>query len=162
VASLVDTNVLVYRCDPRSPEKQRLARELLHRGLSGDELVLPHQAVLEFVAVVTRPRSDLDGASLLPWEEAYRQAEELILQFPVLYPDEEVLVTALRGVALYRLSWHDAHLWAYAETNGISEILSEDFEHGRHYGSVRVIDPFLSAAGSVYELPAMYGDPGRS
>jgi predicted nucleic acid-binding protein len=156
VASLVDTSVLVYRCDPRSPEKQQLACELLRRGLSSPELVLPHQAVLEFVAVVTRPRSDLGGATLLSWAEAYRQAEELILQFPVLYPDEEVLATALRGVASYRLSWYDAHLWAYAEVHGLPEILSEDFEHGRHYGSVRVVDPFLSAAGSVYELPAMY------
>jgi predicted nucleic acid-binding protein len=162
VASLVDTNILVYRCDPRSPEKQRLARELLRRGLNGLELVLPHQAVLEFVAVVTRPQRDLDGAPLLPWAEAYRQAEELILHFPVLYPDEEVLHTALRGAAQYRLSWYDAHLWAYAEVNGRPEILTEDFEHGRHYGSVRAVDPFLSAAGSVDELPAMYeSDPGR-
>jgi predicted nucleic acid-binding protein len=161
VASLVDTNILVYRSDPRSPEKQRLARELLRRGLSGRDLVLPHQAILEFVAVVTRPRSDLDGAALLSWAEAYRQAEELILHFPVLYPDDEVLVTALRGVTSYRLSWYDAHLWAYAEVNGLPEILSEDFEHGRHYGSVRVVDPFLSAAGSVYELPAMYDVASR-
>jgi predicted nucleic acid-binding protein len=156
VASLVDTNILVYRADPRSPEKQRLARELLRRGLADGELVLPHQAVLEFVAVVTRPRTDLRGASLLPWAEAYRQAEELLLHFPVLYPDEEVMLTALRGVASYQLSWYDAHLWAYAEVHGLPEILSEDFEHGRHYGSVRVVDPFLSAAGSEYELPAMY------
>lgn len=161
MASLVDTNVLVYRCDPRSPEKQRLACELLRRGMTDRELVLPHQAVLEFVAVVTRSRSELDGASLLSWAEAYRQAEELLLQFPVLYPDDEVLVTALRGVASYRLSWYDAHLWAYAEVHGVPEILSEDFEHGRHYGSVRVVDPFLSAAGSVYELPAMYDGGAR-
>jgi predicted nucleic acid-binding protein len=156
VARLVDSNILVYRCDPRSPEKQRLARELLRRGLADGELVVPHQAIVEFVAVVTRPRSDLGGATLLPWTEAYRQAEELILHYPVLYPDEEVLLTALRGVASYHLSWYDAHLWAYAEVHGLPEILSEDFEHGRHYGSVRAVDPFLSAAGSVYELPAMY------
>jgi predicted nucleic acid-binding protein len=45
----------------------------------------------------------------------------------------------------YRLSWFDSHLWAYAEHYGISEILSEDFEHGRRYGTVRVRNPFLSA-----------------
>ena len=86
-------------------------------------------------------------------------------QFPVLYPDDEVLITALRGVSTYQLSWFDAHLWACAEGNGLDEILSEDFEHGRYYGSVRVVDPFLSAADSAYELPAMYdpagpGNPG--
>jgi len=161
VASLVDTNVLVYCFDPRFPEKQRIASELLRHGLVSEEVALPHQAILEFVAAVTRPRSDLDGAPLLPIDRAYREAEELMKQFPILYPDEEVLVTALRGAPTYGLSWFDAHLWAYAEVHGLAEIVSEDFEHGRHYGSVRVVDPFLSAAGSVYELPAMY-DSTRS
>ena len=35
--------------------------------------------------------------------------------------------TALLGMAAYRLSWFDAHLWAYAEHYGMPEILSEDF-----------------------------------
>jgi predicted nucleic acid-binding protein len=119
-------------------------------------MALPHQAILEFVAVVKRPRGDLDGAPLLPTDQAYRVAEELMKQFPIVYPDEEVLTTALRGAATYRLSWFDAQLWAYAEVHGFSEIASEDFEHGRHYGSVRAVNPFLAVAGDVYELPAMY------
>jgi predicted nucleic acid-binding protein len=69
-----------------------------------------------------------------------------------------VLLTALRGTAIYGLSWFDAHLWAYAEVHGLSEILSEDFEHGRHYGKVRVVNPFLAAADGVHELPALYTD----
>jgi predicted nucleic acid-binding protein len=67
-----------------------------------------------------------------------------------------VLKTALRGASMYGLSWYDAHLWAYAEVHGIDEIYSEDFEHGRHYGSVRVVDPFLAASDAVHELPGMY------
>jgi len=160
VASLVDTNVLVYRYDPRSPDKQELARDLLRRGLERQDLVLPHQAVVEFVAATTRPRSTLDGASLLAPEVAYREAEELMRVFPVVYPDEEVVITALRGVAIYGLSWFDAHLWAYAEVSALPEILSEDFEHGRHYGSVRVVDPFLATAREVHELPPMYDTAG--
>jgi hypothetical protein len=39
-------------------------------------------------------------------------------------------------------SWFDAHLWAYTEHYGLEEIVSEDFEHGRLYGSVRVGNPF--------------------
>jgi len=77
-------------------------------------------------------------------------------QFHILYPGPDVLTTALRGAAAYALSWFDAHLWAYAEATGIAEILSEDFEHGRHYGRVRVVDPFLSASGEVHELPPLY------
>jgi predicted nucleic acid-binding protein len=56
-----------------------------------------------------------------------------------------VVRTALRGMATYQLSWYDAHLWAYAEHYGVSEILSEDFEDGRLYGTVRVKNPFIEA-----------------
>ena len=114
----------------------------------------------EFVAATTRPRSELSGESLLDPLTAYREADSLVMSFPVIYPDEEVLITALRGVTIYGLSWYDAHLWAYAEVFGIPEILSEDFQHGRHYGSVRVVDPFLVAADEIHELPAMYESEG--
>ena len=157
MASLIDTNVLVYRVDARFPEKQRIARDVLNAGLEPDRLALPHQAILEFVSVVTRPRRDLQGDSLLSTSEALQEADVLMRQFPVLYPDAEVLTTAIRGAATYRLPWFDAHLWAYAEVNGLPEILSEDFSHGQHYGSVRVRNPFL-ATDAVHELPPMY-DP---
>jgi predicted nucleic acid-binding protein len=156
VASLVDTNVLVYRFDPRDPIKQRIARELLRAGLSDDTLVLAHQSVLELVAALIRPRDDLDGAPLLPLEQARLEVEGLVAQFRVLYPDRSVVLTALRGTAMYGLSWFDAHLWAYAEVYGLPEILSEDFEHGRHYGTVRVTNPFQTEIDRVHELPALY------
>ncbi|MEJ2086094.1 MAG: PIN domain-containing protein [Acidobacteriota bacterium] len=161
MASLVDTNILVYRYDPRNPSKQVVARDLLRNGLASQRLVIPHQAILEFVAATTRPRADLGGAPLLTIGDALREAEGLMRDFPVVYPDEQVLVTAMRGVSTYDLSWFDAHLWAFAEANALPEILSEDFEHGRHYGGVRTVDPFLVAADEVHELPAMYDSAGR-
>lgn len=159
VARLVDTNILVYRADPRDPIKQAIARDVLRAGLADDSLVIPHQAIVEFVAAVSRPRPDLDNRPLLPLAEALLEAERLTVQFPILYPDADVLTTALRGCATYALPWFDAHLWAYAECFGLTEILSEDFEHGRHIGRVRIFDPFLAASGDVQELPALYSDP---
>ena len=47
MAALVDTNVLVYRFDGRFPAKQRVARELLRRGIAEDSIRIPHQAVSE-------------------------------------------------------------------------------------------------------------------
>ncbi len=141
VASLVDTNILVYRCDASDPAKREAARELLRKGTAKGELRIPHQALVEFVNAVTNGRTG--GRSLLPREEAWRQAEDLLNEFPVLYPNELVFRTSLLGMAAYRLSCHDAHLWAYAEHYGIPEILSEAFEHGRRYGAVRVRNPFV-------------------
>jgi predicted nucleic acid-binding protein len=90
---------------------------------------------------VTRPR---DGEPLLEPGEARREAEELLAEFDVLYPDAELLRIALRGAAAYQLSWYDAHLWAYAERFGLERLYSEDFQHGRLYGTVEVVDPFLA------------------
>lgn len=157
-ACLIDTNILVYRFDPRDLVKQRIAVDLLRRGLVDDALVLPHQAIIEFVAAATRPRPDLGGAGLLKQAEALREAESFLSQFRTVYPNRDVLTTALRGTAAYGLSWFDAHLWAFAEVFGIPEIASEDFEHGRHYGSVRVNNPFLATADQVRQLPPMYAD----
>ncbi len=144
MAALVDTNVLVYRFDSRFPEKQRRATDLLRRGIRDDIVRLPHQAVVEFVAAVTRPL--IDSRALLPLEDARREAEEILSQFEVLYPNEALVRTAIRGAAAYQLSWFDAHLWAYAEHYGLDELWSEDFQHDRLYGTVRVVNPFLERA----------------
>jgi predicted nucleic acid-binding protein len=140
VAALVDTNVLVYRFDPRFPDKQSRATEILREGIESDAVRVPHQAIVEFVAAATRPLPG--GHALLTREEAIREAEELLVQFDILYPDAEVVRLALRGMAAYQLSWFDAHLWAYAEHFGLEELLSEDFQDGRRYGTVRITNPF--------------------
>jgi predicted nucleic acid-binding protein len=156
VASLVDSNVLVYRFDPRDSGKQRRADEVLRSGAADGALIVPHQALVEFFAAVVRPRHDLGGAPLLPVEHARLETESLMAQFRIVYPTREVVQTALRGMAMYGLSWFDAHLWAHAEVFGCPEILSEDFAHGRHYGTVRVVNPFVTSADGVHELPPLY------
>ena len=145
MAALVDTNILVYRHDRRDPEKQKAANEILRRGLDSEDLRISHQAIVEFVSVVTRPAPP--DPHLLSEDDARDEVERLLVEFVVLYPDALVLRTALRGMAAYRLSWYDAHMWAYAEANGLEQILSEDFQHGRLYGSVLAVNPFLAAGG---------------
>lgn len=142
VASLVDTNILVYRCDPRDPRKRVAAREILRTGGISGEFRIPHQALVEFVNSVTRSRGR--EAPIMRLEDATRQAELFMDEFPVLYPNEAVFRMALLGKAAYGLPWYDAHLWAYAEHYGLHELLSEDFEHGRKYGTVWVRNPFLA------------------
>lgn len=137
--ALVDTNILVYRFDGRFAEKQRIATEILRRGIVKDSLRLPHQAIIEFVAAVTRP---IRGHQILKQADALREAEEFLNQFIILYPNEAILRDAVRGCAAYQLNWFDAHIWAYAEHYGLPEILTEDLQHDRLYGAVRVVNPF--------------------
>ncbi len=142
MASLVDTNILVYRCDASNPAKRDLARDLLRKGAATGELILSLQTMVEFVNAVTKRRAG--RSPLLTWEEAWREAEDFLDEFTVLYPNERVFRTAILGMAAYKFSWYDAQLWAYAEHYGLTELLSEDFEHGRKYGTVRVRNPFFA------------------
>lgn len=146
--ALVDTNVLVYLFDREAPARRHRAMEVLRAGAADGSLVLPHQALVEFVAVTTRA---LPGRPpLLGLRDAGRAVDGLMADFDVLWPTPEVLRTALAGRALHRLPWFDAHLWAFAEVHSIPVLLSEDFQDGRVYGRVRVVNPFrgLPEAGT--------------
>jgi predicted nucleic acid-binding protein len=140
VAALVDPNVLVYWFDKRFPAKRAIAAALLERGVLDDSIRLPHQAIVEFVAVVSRSSR---GLPILDLSRALRVAEDLVDHFTVVYPNEAIVRGAVRAWAAYRLNWFDAHLLAYAEYYGLDELLTEDLQHGRRYGSVRVMNPFL-------------------
>ena len=143
MAFLVDTNVLVYRFDARFPKKLARARQLLDDGVANGELRVPHQALVEFVAVVGRPLPP-SGRPLLEMADATREVEIMMAAAEIYYPNASVMRTALDGMASHQLSWFDAHLWAYAEHFAIPILYSEDFAHDRLYGTVRVINPFLA------------------
>ena len=143
MAALVDTNILVYRFDSRFPHKQKTATALLRRGIAENSVRVPHQAIAEFVAATTRP---IRGHVILKQTDALREAEEFLRQFTILYPNEAIVRDAIRACAAYQLSWFDAHIWSYAEHYGLAEILTEDLQHDRHYGRVRVVNPFKLSA----------------
>lgn len=82
MAALVDTNVLVYRFDARFPDRQRVATEILRRGIAEDSIRVPHQAIMEFVAAATRPLGT--ATPLLAVQDALREAEEMLT--PVYRP----------------------------------------------------------------------------
>ncbi len=139
--TLVDTNILLYRYDNRFPQKQQIARDLLRKGAVDGTVRIPHQAVVEFVAVATR--TGRRKGPLLPSIDPHQEGARLLSEFPILYPNEQILREALQGARHHKLSWYDAHLWAYAEHNGIPVLVSEDFQHNRLYGTVRVVNPFV-------------------
>ena len=141
MAVLIDTNVLVYRFDERFAAKQRIAEELVRQAMGDTSMCIAHQALIEFVAATTNARRR--GFFLLDPASAHREVEELLAGATILFPDEPLLRTAMRGMATYQLEWYDAHMWAFAERYGIEQLLSEDFEHGRRYGMVQVVNPFV-------------------
>lgn len=140
MVALVDTNILVYCYDRRDPQKRAIARELVDRGVAERSIRASYQAVIEFYAVVTR---EIHGSRILDKVSATRATEEWLAALDILYPTDKIIRDAMGATVVYQLPWYDALMWAYADVYGLTEIISEDFQHGRLYGGIRVINPFL-------------------
>jgi len=73
VAALIDTNVLVYRFDSRFPDKQKIATDILRRGILEDS---------SKVMLCEKPKNFSSS-------------------FAILYPNEAIVRQAIRGCAAY-------------------------------------------------------------
>jgi predicted nucleic acid-binding protein len=132
----VDSNVVIYSLDRRSPEKRRGAQAWLSQLGPSDLLTMSPQVLNEAYAVLTLkhgldPVSDGVRATLARFERWVTAP----LDFN----------TILAGWALqdrYGLRIWDALLLASANAVGSTLFLTEDLNDGQIYGGVRAINPF--------------------
>lgn len=130
----VDTNVLLYSFDSRDPVKRAQARnwlEYLWRTGAGR---MSWQVLHEFYANAVRKLG-------VPAPEA----REAVAVFSKWRPGGMNLSVVERGwywMDRAQLSYWDSLILASAERLGCSLLLSEDFQTGRSFEGVRVINPF--------------------
>lgn len=74
--------------------------------------------------------------------ETLAQGERLQRIYPVYDLTPMIILEALRGVGVHRMSYYDAQIWASARLNQIPVIFSEELNEGILEG-VRFVNPFL-------------------
>jgi predicted nucleic acid-binding protein len=133
VKAFFDTNILVYTAT--SDAKKQQAADCLRRGGLASVQVLN-----EFVHVARRKlRHD--------WPQI-----EFALGLFRDSPDDVVPVTVnthIGAVALARdhsLSFYDALIVAAAIEAGCDTLFTEDMQHGRKFGSLAIVNPFVESA----------------
>jgi predicted nucleic acid-binding protein len=131
-----DTNVLVYLFDADAPEKQAGARESLETALERGTVVVSTQVLQEFFVTVTRKL-----ARPLPAAEA-EGALRRLMELAVVQVDPDMILAAAVSARRDRISFWDALILTAASAAGCAEVLSEDLQHGRSFGRVRVVNPF--------------------
>lgn len=131
-----DTNVLVYLFDADAPAKQARAREAVGRALEQGAMVISTQVLQEFFVTVTRKL-----ARPLPAAEAEAALRRLV-ELPVVQVDPDMILAAAAGSRRDGISFWDALILTAASTAGCEEVLSEDLQHGRSFGRMRIVDPF--------------------
>ena len=134
-ADFLDTNVVVYAYDDRSPQKQEVARHLLKVGISG-KTVISAQVLAEFAATM------LHKVTPAATEAAVMTALDALSNLRLVAPDSELVRRAVEARAAYGIHFYDGLIVAAAERAGCQRILSEDFNAGQEYFGVTVMNPF--------------------
>ncbi len=137
----IDTNVLVYAFDQSSPPKQRRAQTLIAEHGRAGTIVLSTQVLQEFYVNVTRklPKP-------LPESDAEANVRDFTA-FDVVQVDSAMVLRAITTSRAERLSLWDALIVAAAQARACRRLLTEDLQHGRQFGSLRVENPFLAEEG---------------
>ncbi len=134
----VDTNVLVYREDGSDPIKQSRADDWIAHLARRRAGRISFQVLQELYATLTRKLKPAFDA-----EEAQGIARDLAAWRPVVV-DLAILERGWLLQQRHSLSWWDALIVAAAQSCACVALLTEDLQHGRIFGQVRVIDPFAS------------------
>jgi predicted nucleic acid-binding protein len=137
----LDTNVLLYWLDTKDVAKQQMARKWVLAVWEAGQGRVSWQVLNEFY-------SNAVGKLRAPVREA-RAMVEVFVQ----------LTAGEFGLPLIRRAWHwidsagisywDASILASAEIAGCSYLLSEDFQTGRKFGEVTVVNPFKASPESI-------------
>ena len=130
-----DTNVLVSLFDADSPDKQSRARDALRQALERGFVVISTQVLQEFFVTVTRKL-----LRPLPAGEA-EAALRRLMELSVIQIDPDLILAAALTSRRDRISFWDALVLAAASAAGCDEVLSEDLQHGRSFGGVRITNP---------------------
>jgi len=134
----LDTNIFVYSFDRSAPQKAKKAEQLIGKALTTRKGVVSYQVVQEFFNVAFRRFS-------LPMQAA--EAEQFLST--VFRPLLSIQSTAglyseaLRVYANKGLSWYDSLIVSAAMQANCDLLLSEDLQHGRKFGNLQVLNPFL-------------------
>ncbi len=137
----LDTNVFVYSFDRRSAAKARRAAQLITRAVESGKGVVSFQVVQEFFNVALRrfERPMTVG-------EAEQYLTFVLRPLLSVHSSQALYGNALRLFDEGRLSWYDALIVAGAMEGQCSLLYSEDLQHDRKFGDVRIVNPFLGLA----------------
>jgi len=132
--TFLDTNILLYAAAGRRSAAQRHA---IAQGLLTTQFGTSGQVLAEFYSNAVRR-----GPEPLS-EDAATRWVELLAQKPFQPVDASLVQAAIEKSRRYDIPYGDAAILAAAEKLGCKTVYSDTLAHGKTYGSVRVVNPFL-------------------
>ena len=137
----IDTNVLLYWMDSSQGRKYVAAREWIAAVWESRKGAISWQVLNEFYTNATA-KLKMPAAGVRALIRQYDAWGPITQSLPLM---ERAWQWSDRAGVPY---W-DALILAAAEVAGAEYLLSEDFQTGRRYGSITIIDPFRTPPAAV-------------
>ena len=133
----LDTNVFVYKFDARELDKTKRASELIRTAVATKRGVVSYQVVQEFFNIaLTR------FAKPFTIGEAEDYLSTTFNPLLAVHSSPRLFLEALHIQAQHQFSWYDALIVAAAQQANCSILYTEDMQHGRRIGELRIENPF--------------------
>jgi predicted nucleic acid-binding protein len=133
----LDTNVFVYEFDTRYPAKTERASTLVRSAIANKRGVVSYQVVQEFFNVAFRRFE-----KRLPAADAEQYLFSVFKPLLAVHSSPRLLLEALTIRTRHQFSWYDSLIVAAAQQADCSVLYSEDMQHGRRIGDLKIEDPF--------------------
>lgn len=135
----VDTNVLVYAHDSSAGVKRGQAVALLADLWASGHGCVSIQVLQElYVTLTSKVKNPISPKSAREMIAAYGE-------WRTYSPVPRDVLAAIDIQRAHGISFWDAMILRSAEASGCATLWSEDLQHGRSYGAVRVQNPFAAA-----------------
>lgn len=135
-----DSNVLVYSQDWSEPAKSALAQSLIAEAIDADEFVVSTQVLIEFYATAVR-RKLLEADQALALVRLWSEQD-------TVPHTSELILSGLQLHQSHSVSMWDALIVQAALEGHCEVLLSEDLQHGRRFGELRIANPFIAGAAA--------------
>ncbi len=147
---LIDTNILLRRAQPASPQHQVAQQSLLALVRAEIEICLVPQVIYEYWVAATRP-TEVNGLGMdVP---SVQKSIDVLLQDFVLLKDERGIFGNWQSLVVAQSvkgkSAHDARLVAAMQRHGISNVLTFNGPDFTRFNSVEVFSPADVLAGRL-------------
>lgn len=136
MTTFVDTNVLLYALDEDQGDRYIVAAATIENLWESNDGVLSTQVLQELYVNLTRKLR-------LPMSRPRaRAAVERYTTWPVHQVTPGNILAASELEQRHTLAFWDALIVVAAQELGAARILTEDMQHGRTFGGVRIENPF--------------------
>jgi predicted nucleic acid-binding protein len=133
----LDTNLFVYTFDATAPSKTKKAAQLIRRAADTGEGIISYQVVQEFFNVAFRR-----FAQPMSVPEAEQYLITVLRPLLAVHSSPAIYFEALRVAEKHKISWYDSLIVAAALEGRCDKLYSEDLQHGRKIGGLRIENPF--------------------